>query len=192
MDTHMDLYVEHYMDLHNYINDKICNIGYSSELLLEEDSFITKAWNIAKVPFNAMRKNLENVINFIKKIIFDWFKVVSLRDFEKISEENKKLNIQLAEQNDKMKELKSVSDEKEKDLNKKIEEQKQHWNTWIKDQKKDEIKKMVQNKKDKFLTEFLSFLNKDATLNELIELTKEAKNESEGLSEQNYVDMIVD
>ena len=36
MNNHIDLYVEHYMDLHNYINDKICNIGYSSELLLEE------------------------------------------------------------------------------------------------------------------------------------------------------------
>ena len=179
MDTHMDLYVEHYMNLHNYINDKICNIGYSSELLLEEDSFITKAWNIAKASFNEMRKNLENVINFIKTIIFKWFKVVSLKDFEKISEENKKLNEKLAEQNNKIQKLKSVSDEKIKDLNKKIEEQTQNWKEWIKKQENTKIKTMVQKNKDKFLTEFLNFINNDTTLDTLIKLTQEAKNESE-------------
>ena len=191
MDTHMDLYVEHYLDLHNYINDKICNIGYSSELLLEEDSFITKAWNITKAPFNAMRKNLENVINFIKKIIFNWFKVVSLRDFEKISEENKKLNIQLAEQNDKMKELKSVSDEKEKVLSEKIKEQTQNWKEWIKKQENTKIKTMVQKNKDKFLTEFLNFINNDTTLDTLIKLTQEVKNESESTTSTSTYLLIV-
>lgn len=35
----MDLYIEHYLDLHNYINDKICNIGYDGELFIEKKGF---------------------------------------------------------------------------------------------------------------------------------------------------------
>lgn len=55
----MDLYIEHYNDLHNYINDNICKINYNSELLTE-----------AQLPFHTL------VINFFKKyweMFLNWF-----------------------------------------------------------------------------------------------------------------------
>ena len=57
MDTHMDLYIEHYNDLHTYINDNICKINYNSELLTE-----------AQLPFHTL------VINFFKKSASSHFK----------------------------------------------------------------------------------------------------------------------